>query len=61
MCTCVKVVAGVIHSCFYLDRGGTYGVTMVLGFVLVKLIMQAAIYSSLLWLTKRKYRRMQIA
>lgn len=41
MCTCVKVFGGVIHLCFYLDQGGTYGITMVLGSALVILIMQA--------------------
>ncbi len=43
MCTCVKVFGGVIHLCFYLDQGGTYGVTMVLGPALVILITQAAL------------------
>lgn len=41
MCTCVKVFGGVIHLCFYLDQGGTYGITMVLGSALVILITQA--------------------
>lgn len=53
MCTCVKVFGGVIHLCFYLDQGGTYGITMVLGYALVILITQAALQfiKTSLWLT----------